>query len=49
MTHLNAIETRQRKSVARDLIFVAFVALAAAISISSVTAAAGAASSLAQR
>lgn len=49
MTHLNAIETRQRKSAARDLLFAAFVALAAIISISTVTTAITTASSVAQR
>jgi len=37
MTHLNAIETRQRKSAIRDLMFAALVALAAIVSVSSVT------------
>ena len=49
MTHLNAIETRQRKSAVRDLMFAAFVALAAAISISTVTSAIIGASTVAQR
>ena len=49
MTHLNAIETRQRKSASRDLLFAAFVALAAVISISTVTTAITAAASVAQR
>ena len=49
MMHLNAIETRQRKSAARDLMFAAFVALAAIISISTVSTAIVAASSVAQR
>ncbi len=49
MTHLNAIETRQRKSASRDLLFAAFVALAAVISVSTVTSAIVAASHVAQR
>lgn len=49
MTHLNAIETRQRKSASRDLLFAAFVALAAVISISTVTTAIMTASTVAQR
>lgn len=49
MTHLNAIENRQRKSASRDLLFAAFVALATVISISTVTTAVAAASTLAQR
>jgi hypothetical protein len=49
MTHLNAIETRQRKSASRDLIFTVFVALAAIISISSLTTAVAAASTISQR
>ena len=49
MTHLNAIETRQRKSATRDLMFVVFVALGTIISISSLTTAVAAASTLAQR
>lgn len=49
MTHLNAIETRQRKSAARDLLFAAFVALAAVISVSTVTTAIAASSAVAQR
>ena len=49
MTHLNAIETRQRKSAVRDLLFAAFVALAAVISVSTVTTAVATASTLAQR
>ena len=49
MTHLQAIETRQRKSASRDLLFAAFVALAAVISVSTVTSAIIAASTVAQR
>ena len=49
MTHLNAIETRQRKSAIRDLMFAAFVALAAIISVSTVTTAVSTASTVAQR
>ena len=49
MTHLNAIETRQRKSASRDLLFAAFVALAALVSISSLTTAVAAASTIVQR
>ena len=49
MTHLNAIETRQRKSAVRDLLFAAFVALAAVISVSTVTTAIMTASTVAQR
>ena len=43
MTHLAAIETRQRNSRARDLLFAAFVALATIASISSISTAAHAA------
>ena len=49
MTHLNAIETRQRKSAVRDLMFAAFVALAAIVSISTLTTAVATASTIAQR
>ena len=49
MTHLNAIVTRQRKSFARDLLFAGFVALATVISISTMTTAVAAASTLSQR
>ena len=49
MTHLQAIETRQRKSAVRDLMFAAFIALAAILSISSVTTALLAASTVAAR
>lgn len=49
MTHLKAIETRQRKSAARDLMFAAFIALAAVISISTIGAAITAASTVAVR
>lgn len=44
MTRLDTIATRQRRSRTRDLVFVAFVALAAAISASTVTTAVHAAS-----
>jgi len=37
MSHLDNIATRQRKSLVRDALFVAFVALAAIVSISTVT------------
>jgi hypothetical protein len=36
MSHLESIATRQRKSLVRDALFAAFVALAAIVSISSV-------------
>jgi len=49
MTHLIAIETRQRKSAVRDLMFAAFVALAAVVSISSLGTAVAAASTIVQR
>ena len=49
MTHLNAIETRQKTSRARDLMFAAFVALGTIISISTLTTAVAAASTVAQR
>ena len=49
MTHLIAIETRQRKSAIRDLMFAALVAFAAIISVSTVTSAVVAASTIAQR
>jgi hypothetical protein len=39
MTRLDNIATRQRRSRARDLVFAAFVALAAVISMTSVSAA----------
>jgi hypothetical protein len=44
MTHLDTIARRQRTTRARDLMFAAFVVLAAAISVTSVGAAAEAAS-----
>jgi hypothetical protein len=44
MTRLDTIATRQRRSRARDLVFVAFLAIAAAISATSVTTAVAAAS-----
>lgn len=43
MTRLNLIADRQRRSLARDLVFAALVVLAGAVSISSVNAAAHAA------
>jgi len=49
MTHLNAIETRQRKSAVRDLLFAAFVVLAAVVSVSTVTTAVATAATIAQR
>ena len=49
MTHLTAIETRQKKSAVRDLVFAAFVGLGAFVSVSALTTAVAAASTLAQR
>jgi len=49
MTHLQAIETRQRKSAIHDLMFAAFVAFAAILSISAVTTALVATSTVASR
>ena len=49
MTHLTAIETGQRKSSVRDLMFAAFVALAAVISVSTLGTAVAAASTISQR
>lgn len=37
MTHLENIETRQRKSLIRDAIFATFVALAAIVSVTTVS------------
>lgn len=48
MSHLDNIATRQRKGLVRDAIFVTFVALAAVVSVSTVTKVA-AASSVAHR
>lgn len=42
---LDSIATRQRKSLARDVVFVAFLVLAGAVSLSSVSVAAHAAHS----
>jgi hypothetical protein len=49
MSHLDNIATRQRKSLARDALFVTFVALAAVVSISTVTQAVTASSVVAHR
>ena len=49
MPHLNAIETRQKKSAVHDLVFSAFVGLGAFVSISALTTAVAAASTLALR
>jgi hypothetical protein len=44
MNHLDSIATRQRKSLIRDAIFAAFVALGAIVSLGTVSAVANAAS-----
>jgi hypothetical protein len=49
MSHLDNIATRQRKSLVRDALFTAFVALAAIVSISTVTQAVAASSIVAHR
>jgi hypothetical protein len=49
MSHLDNIATRQRKSLVRDALFIAFVALAAIVSISTVTEAVVASSVVAHR
>jgi hypothetical protein len=46
MTHLIAIETRQKKSAVRDLMFTVGVGLAAFFSVSAITTAVAAASTL---
>jgi len=46
MTHLNAIETRQKKSVVQDLVFTVGVGIAAFFSVSAITTAVAAASTL---
>lgn len=37
MSHLDSIETRQRKSLVRDAIFATFLALAAIVSVTTVS------------
>ena len=49
MSHLDSIATRQRKSLVRDALFVTLVALAAIVSISTVTQAVVASSTIAHR
>ena len=49
MSHLDNIATRQRKSLVRDALFVTLVALAAIVSISTVTQAVAASSVVAHR
>lgn len=49
MSHLENIATRQRKSLVRDALFIAFVALASIVSISTVTEAVVASSVVAHR
>ena len=49
MTHLQNIEIRQKQSRARDFMFAAFVVMAAAIGASTLSTAAAAASTFAQR
>lgn len=46
MTHLNAIETRHKKSAVRDLAFTIGVGIAAFFSVSAITTAVAAASTL---
>jgi hypothetical protein len=49
MSHLENIATRQKKSLVRDALFATFVALAAIVSISTVTQVAAASSAVAHR
>jgi hypothetical protein len=49
MSHLDNITTRQRKSLVRDALFATFVALAAIVSITTVTQVAAASSTVAHR
>ena len=49
MSHLDSITTRQRKSLVRDALFATFVALAAIVSITTVTQVAAASSTIAHR
>ena len=49
MSHLDSIATRQRKSLVRDALFAALVALAAIVSITTVTQAVVASSTIAHR
>ena len=49
MSHLDNIATRQRKSLVRDALFATFVALAAIVSITTVTQVAAAGCAVAHR
>ncbi|MBC7973852.1 MAG: hypothetical protein H7138_02620 [Myxococcales bacterium] len=49
MSHLDSIATRQRHSLIRDALFASFVALAAIVSITTVTQVAAASSTVAHR
>ena len=49
MSHLDNIATRQRQSLIRDALFASFVALAAIVSVTTVTQVAAASSTVAHR
>jgi hypothetical protein len=49
MTHLDTIVTRQSKSFVRDVLFAAYVALAAVVSVASIGTAVQASTQVAQR
>jgi hypothetical protein len=49
MSHLDNIATRQRKGLVRDAVFATFVALAAIVSVSTVSKVAAASSAVAHR
>jgi hypothetical protein len=49
MSHLDSIATRQRHSLIRDALFASFVALAAIVSVTTVTQVAAASSTVAHR